>query len=68
MKKMGKLLRLDKALSHCGYGTRNEMRQLVRRGRVTVDGAVIKDPAVKLDPYQQRICLEGETVVYREFI
>ena len=29
-------MRLDKLLSHCGYGTRKEVKQLIRKGHVMV--------------------------------
>ncbi|MBO4506325.1 MAG: rRNA pseudouridine synthase [Lachnospiraceae bacterium] len=36
-------MRLDKYLADCGIGTRSEVKEIVRKGRVTVNGAVIKD-------------------------
>jgi len=40
--------RLDAFLSHQGLGTRSEVRDLIRAGLVTVDGAVCRDQAVQL--------------------
>ncbi len=37
--------RLDGFLSHRGFGTRSEARTLIKRGRVTIDGAVCHDPS-----------------------
>ncbi|MBR4529342.1 MAG: rRNA pseudouridine synthase [Lachnospiraceae bacterium] len=37
-------MRLDKALADLGIGTRKEIRELVRGGAVTADGAVVTDP------------------------
>jgi 16S rRNA pseudouridine516 synthase len=36
-------LRLDRLLANMGYGSRREVQQLARAGRVTLDGAVIED-------------------------
>ncbi|PKM86381.1 MAG: 16S rRNA pseudouridine(516) synthase [Firmicutes bacterium HGW-Firmicutes-12] len=63
-----KILRLDKILAHMGYGTRNDVKKMMRKGLVTVDGEVIKDSAVKVDPYEQIIIISGEQVKYREFV
>ncbi len=41
-------MRLDKALSDSGYGTRTDVKALVRAGRVRVDGAVVRDPSLRL--------------------
>lgn len=62
--------RLDKFLCDCGVGTRSQVKQILRSGRVTLDGKPIKDGSLKLDPNTARVCLDGEplrtvgTVVY----
>jgi 16S rRNA pseudouridine516 synthase len=61
-------LRLDKMLAHMGYGTRNEIKKLLRRGTVTVDGETVKSPELKVDPEASRIFVGTELVRYREFI
>lgn len=60
--------RLDKILAHAGFGTRSEIKQLVKRGLVQVNGKVIKDSGVKVDPAGDSIAVDGEQVVYREFV
>jgi 16S rRNA pseudouridine516 synthase len=40
--------RLDGYLAHRGFGTRSEMRKLVRRGRVAVNGVVCHDPSQRI--------------------
>ena len=35
-------MRLDKLLAHCGFGTRKEVKQLIKNGYVKVNGEVIK--------------------------
>ena len=47
---MPTLKRLDQLLSNCGYCSRNEAKKLIERGRITVNGAVIKDPSAKAEP------------------
>lgn len=59
--------RLDKILAHLGLGSRKEIYRLARAGLITVDGEVVRDSALKLDPSTSRIEVDGEEVVYREF-
>ncbi len=42
--------RLDKILAGRGLGTRHEVRALVKRRLVTVDGEVVRDFGLKVDP------------------
>ena len=59
--------RLDKVLSDLGVASRKEIREIIRSGRVTVDGIVEKKPERKLDPESSRICLDGRALEYRRF-
>ena len=43
------LMRLDKYLSEAGAASRRDCKQMIREGRVTVDGAVIREPERKID-------------------
>lgn len=61
------LMRLDKLISECGLASRKEIRQLVKSGRVTVDGAAAAAPEQKLDPEINVVCIDGEQVCYRKF-
>ncbi|CAM9643687.1 unnamed protein product [Ectocarpus sp. 13 AM-2016] len=54
-----RLLRLSKLLADRAIGTRSEVDTLVRRGRVKVDGAVVKSPKAKL-PVDCVIEVNGE--------
>ena len=52
--------RLDKFLCDSGAGTRSQVKQILKSGRVTVDGKVEKDNSQKIDPAVQTVCLDGE--------
>ncbi len=52
--------RLDKFLSNCTAYTRSQIKAVLKAGRVTVDGTVVKDGSVKVG--DQKICLDGEMV------
>ena len=60
-------MRLDKYLSDMGAGTRSELKKEIRRGGVSVDGAVVKDPGFSVSP-SSRVIYKGAAVVYEEFV
>ena len=57
--------RLDKFLAEAGAGTRSQVRQILKTGRVAVDGTAVKDGACKVDPAAQQITLDGEALCGR---
>ena len=60
--------RLDKILANTGYGTRKEVKKLIKNGAVTVDGEVAKNAEQKVDPYNSKIAVYDEPIEYKEFI
>ncbi len=60
--------RLDKVLSNLGYGSRKEIKQAVRKGLIEVNGEVVKDNGMQVDPENDRIVANGEEIFYRKFI
>jgi 16S rRNA pseudouridine516 synthase len=60
--------RLDKILSHMGFGSRSEIRKLVKQKAVRVNGTVMKDSGLQIEPYEDEILVHGEKVNYRQFI
>lgn len=65
---MAKLERIDKVISNMGYGSRKEVKQYIKNGRVKVGDRTIKDNKIKVDPYKDEIYFDGERVIYKEFI
>ncbi|WP_427340109.1 pseudouridine synthase [Caloranaerobacter sp. DY30410] len=65
---MDKKIRLDKILSNLGYGSRKDIKKMVKSGLVEVNGEVIKDSSYKLNPYKDVIKIGDTVVEYREFI
>lgn len=59
-------MRLDKYLSDMGAGTRSELKKDIRKGNVSVDGEVIKDPGHSVSPFS-RVIYKGSAVSYDEF-
>jgi 23S rRNA pseudouridine2605 synthase len=62
----GKPLRLNKALSAAGLGSRRAVEDLVRAGRVSVDGEVVQDLGRRVDPAHDRVTVDGSRVVLDE--
>ncbi|QZY53655.1 pseudouridine synthase [Crassaminicella profunda] len=65
---MAKGQRLDKVLSNMGYGTRKEIKSIIKKGSVKVDERVVKDSSMHIDPYENHIEIDGVKLVYKEFI
>lgn len=61
-------MRLDKMLGNLGFGTRSEIKSLVRQGKVAVNGVAAKDPGMQIDPERDVVVLDGDTVRYRDKI
>jgi len=59
-------MRLDKYLADMGRGTRSELKTLIRKGRVTVDGLIIRDPAFSVTE-TSAVNLDGSPVRYEAF-
>jgi 16S rRNA pseudouridine516 synthase len=60
--------RLDKVLSNLGYGSRKEIKAIVKSGTVKVDGVVVKDSGTAIDPEKSEIMIGEERVFYRKYI
>ena len=58
------MMRLDKFLAHAGFGTRKAVKELVRKGRVEVNGQRVKKDDQKIDERQDQIQVDGRIVTY----
>ena len=61
------LMRLDKLLGDMGIASRSELKQMIKRGRVTVDGRAVTAPETKVDSEGSSIALDGEELRYKSF-
>ncbi len=60
--------RLDKILAHVGIGTRSELKRLAKEGAIFVNGVKVKDSGMQVNPDTDIITVNGEPVLYREFV
>ena len=61
---MGKMIRLDKYLVEMGIGTRSQIKEAAKKGRVRVDGVVEKAADKKVDPECERVSFDGKDISY----
>ncbi|WP_096202620.1 pseudouridine synthase [Bacillus sp. FJAT-45350] len=61
-------MRIDKLLANMGYGTRKDVKKLLKGGTVHVNGEVVKDGKVHVEPTKEEITVHGEIVEYKPFI
>lgn len=60
------MMRLDKYLCDAGIGTRSRVKEMIRKGQVTVDGEVCKRPEQKIDEKAADIFCDGQKITYEE--
>ena len=60
--------RIDKILSNLGHGTRKEVKALLKKGKIEIDGIMVSDNTMKIDPDKAVIKVSGEEINYRKYI
>lgn len=61
-------MRLDKVLAHMGYGSRKDIKRIMKQGIVQVDGNVVRSPAMHIDPHRQSLRVGDHHVHYKEHV
>lgn len=61
-------MRLDKLLAHSGFGSRKNVKQLVRQGHVTVNDKRVRKSNINVNPEEDIIFVHGEQVFYEKYI
>lgn len=61
------LLRLDKYLADAGFGTRSQVKELIKHGRVMINGAAVKKSDVKVDDKKDMVTVDGKEATHEEF-
>lgn len=60
-------MRLDKYLASAGLGSRSEVKVLLKKGRITVEGQVQKDGKFQVDKNSTAIKFDDRTLSYQEY-
>lgn len=61
---MSETIRLDKFLADMSVGTRSQVKALISKGKVKLDGSIVKEPSVKLDKKTCRVEIDGRQIGY----
>lgn len=61
-------MRLDKFLVACAVGSRTEVKNFLKTGRVTVNGKKEKSAKLQINEDTDKICFDGKKLEYEEFV
>ncbi|MGN1140532.1 MAG: pseudouridine synthase [Oliverpabstia sp.] len=64
---MGEFLRLDKYLADAGVGTRSQVKQMIRKGQIAINGEPVKKPDQKVDAVNDKIEVMGKEIRYQKY-
>jgi pseudouridine synthase len=59
---MSETMRLQKFLSQAGVASRRNAEEMIRAGRVKIDGQVVTELGVKVDPARNRVEVDGRAI------
>ncbi|MDT2815295.1 pseudouridine synthase [Vagococcus carniphilus] len=60
-------MRLDKFLSHTGFGSRKEVKALLKKKQVSVNGVLAKDGKFNINEFEDEVAVSDEVVIYKKF-
>ena len=60
--------RLDKVLAHQGYGTRKDVKKLLRTSVVTINGERVTDPACHIDIAHDELSVDGKVLLLQRHL
>ena len=61
-------MRLDKFLCEMNIGTRSQVKELVKKGLISVNGQVMRSADYKVDEQRDSIAFQGKRLEYRKFV
>lgn len=64
---MGKAIRLDKYLVEMDKGSRSQIKEAAKKGRIQVNGQIVKQTDIKIEPDTDKVLFDGAEVAYRAF-
>lgn len=64
---MNKPIRLDKYLAQMNKGTRKEIKEAAKRGKIMVNGNIVKNTDLKINPEQDQVLFDNKMVEFIEY-
>lgn len=61
-------MRLDKFLAHCGFGSRKQVKEIIKNGYVSINDEIIKKDKYHIDPNVDIVKVDDEIIEYSEFV
>ena len=61
-------MRIDRFLSDMGIASRRESAAAAKRGQISVDGVVVRDPSKHIDPDRVSVSYMGRVIEYRKHV
>jgi 16S rRNA pseudouridine516 synthase len=61
-------MRIDKLLANMGYGSRKDVKILLKQGVVRIDDQPVKDAKRQINLETERVTVQGEVVEYKPFV
>lgn len=62
------MMRLDKMLSNLGYGSRKDVKLIIRKGRVRINDTIIKKDDFKFDPDKEKVYIDDVLIEYKPLV
>lgn len=59
---MSEWMRIDRFLSGRGIGTRKELKEMAKTGRIRLNGSIVKTTDIRMDPSVDRILVDGREI------
>lgn len=64
---MAKPIRLDKFLADMNKGSRSQIREAGKKGRIQINGQTEKKTDRKIDPDRDEVIFDGEKILYHAY-
>lgn len=61
------MMRLERFLASCCSESRSQVKKWIRQGKVTINGKVVSEGKIQLEPQKDVVCLSGKELQYEEY-
>jgi 16S rRNA pseudouridine516 synthase len=60
--------RIDKILASSGYGSRKDVKKLIKAGQVSVNDNIVSDAGFQVNPSEDQISVAGQDLIFHEHV